>query len=81
MSVHEASSSSWGSQACARLCNLVVQSNLGISQMITENNTELLDLCSVEELETPDDDSGLSAPFIAIYYDRPDIILYLHKRG
>ena len=76
-----ASSSSWGTEACARLCKMIVQSNSGIGQMITENKTDLLDLATVEELQLPDIDSGLSAVFMAIYYDRPDVVKYLHRRG
>ena len=49
--------------------------------MITENKTDLLDLATVEELQLPDIDSGLSAVFMAIYYDRPDVVKYLHRRG
>lgn len=81
MSVHRASSSSWGLQASARLCTLVVQSNTGFGQMIIQNKTSLLDIATSEDLELPDEDSGLSAAYLAIYYDRPNIIRYLHHRG
>lgn len=86
MDVHSASSNSWNStsdsvEACARLCQLAVQSNTGIAQMVIDNSTELLDLMTVEELQAPDDDLGLSTAFLAIYYNRPDCIAYLHKRG
>jgi hypothetical protein len=49
--------------------------------MVIEDSTELLDICSLDELQLPDDESGLSASLIAIYYDRPKIIKYLHYRG
>ena len=81
MSIHRASSSSWGLQASARLCTLVVQSNTGFEQMIIEDKMSLLDIATTEELELSDEDSGLSAAYLAIYYDRPNVIRYLHHRG
>jgi ankyrin repeat protein len=81
MDIHPASSKSWGSEASAHLFELAISSNSGIAEMVIENKTVLLDLLTVQELQSPDDDSGLSTLFLAIYYDRPDIIRYLHKRG
>lgn len=74
------SSERWGDQATARLCQLILQANDGMAQQIAENRTELLDLYSLEELKRTDD-LGLSLPFLAVYYDQPDALRYLHKRG
>lgn len=74
------SSERWGDQATARLCQLIVESNDGMAQQIMENRTDLLDILSKEELERTDD-LGLTLPFLAIYYDQPDALRYLHKRG
>ncbi len=74
------SSERWGEQATARLCQLVIQSNDGMAQQIADNHQELLDLYSLEELQRTDD-LGLSLPFLAIFYDQPDALRYLHKRG
>jgi ankyrin repeat protein len=81
MDVHPASSKSWGSESSAHLFELAIASNSGIAEMVIENKTILLDLLTVEKLQSFDDDSGLSALFLAVYYDRPDIIRYLYKRG
>lgn len=81
MSIHRASSSSWGSSAGARLCQVVVEANTGIAQQIAENRTDLLDILPASVLSVPTDDLGLTPAFLAIYYDRPDMIAYLHKRG
>jgi hypothetical protein len=79
---HFASSQKWsGNQACARLCKIALESNKGILQCIIEGHTELLDMLTNEELEEIDPDSGLNAPYLAIYYDRPKIVKYLHERG
>ena len=78
--IHRASSQSWGNSACARLCGIVMESNTGISQQIMENRHDLLDLYTKEQLETPDD-LGLTPIFLAIQYDQPDMLRYLHKRG
>ena len=74
------SSERWGDQATARLCQLILESNDGMAQQIVENRTDLLEIYSKEELERTDD-LGLSLPFLAIYYDQPDALKYLHKRG
>jgi hypothetical protein len=74
------SSEKWGDQATARLCQIILQSNDGMAQQIAENRTDLLDLYSLKELESTDD-LGLSLPFLAVYYDQPDALRYLHKRG
>ena len=78
--IHPASSESWGSQAGARLCQIVMEANTGIAQQILENRTDLLDLLTVEQLEELDE-LGLNAIFLAVYYDKPDILRYLKKRG
>lgn len=80
MSIHSASSASWGDQATARICQLIVDSNKCIVQQILENRTDLLDLLTVQELSEPDD-LGLDSIFFAIHYERPDILRYLHRRG
>ncbi|RYH20986.1 hypothetical protein EON65_21865, partial [archaeon] len=74
------SSSLWGDQAVARLCEIVMESNDGLAQQVVENRTDLLDLCSKAELERTDD-LGLTLPFLAVYYDQADILRYLHRRG
>lgn len=78
--VHHASSASWGDESCARLCGLVVDSNNAAAQQIQENRHDLLDLMSKEELNKPVDDIGLTLPFLAVYYDRPDMLRYLLER-
>eukprot|EP01038_Epipyxis_sp_PR26KG_P014522 gene14522-19495_t len=75
-----ASSENWGKEATARLCKIVVDSNDGMAQQIIENRTDLLDLLSLQELERTDD-LGMSLPYLCVYYDRPDMLYYLHKRG
>jgi hypothetical protein len=79
--VHVAASSSWGDQACARLCQLVIGSNNGLAQQIAENKTDLLDVLPPERLAEPVDDLGLTLPFLAVYHDRPDMLEYLWRRG
>jgi hypothetical protein len=76
--IHPASSTSWGSEAGARLCKLLVDANTGIAQQIIENRTDLLDLLTLEQLEESDD-IGLNAVFLAVYYDRPEILRYLKQ--
>ena len=78
--IHPATSQSWGSEACARLCQIIVESNHGLAQQVVENRTDLMDLCTLDQLEEPDD-IGLKLSFLAVYYDQPDILKYLHKRG
>lgn len=78
--IHRASSNSWQDQAYARLCEVVMEANDGMAQQIQENKTDLLDMMSVEDLSRPDD-LGLTLPFLAVYYDRPDMLVYLRKRG
>lgn len=75
-----ASSQLWGEENVARLCQIIMDANDGMAQQVMENRTDLLDLRSKEELEEIDD-IGLSLLFLSVYYDRPDIIRYLHKRG
>ena len=78
--VHRASSRTWGDASFARLCQLIVQDNSGMAQQVADNMHDLLDLCSVEELNQTDD-LGLTLPYLAVYNDRPDMLTYLHKRG
>ena len=80
MSIHRASANSWGDQACARVCQVILEANDGAAQQVIENRTDLLDLLSVEELQRSDD-LGLTLPYLAVFYDRPEILEYLHKRG
>ena len=79
--VHIGASSSWDDQAAARLCELVIASNNGLSAQVANGKTDLMDILPVEKLTEPVDDLGLTLIFLAIYYDRPEIIEYLHKRG
>mmetsp|Transcript_6061 Transcript_6061/g.9156 ORF Transcript_6061/g.9156 Transcript_6061/m.9156 type:complete len:255 (-) Transcript_6061:178-942(-) len=78
--IHVASSRTWGDSACARLCGIIVESNTGIAQQISENRTDLLELYTNAELEEPDD-LGLTVQFLAVHYDQPDMLVYFHKRG
>ena len=74
------SAESWGDQACARLCQVALNSNDGMAQQIQEGRTELLDLLPLRELEKADD-LGIKLPYLAIFYDRPEMLVYLYKRG
>lgn len=78
--IHPASSSSWGAEAAARLCKIILEHNTGTAQQIQENRNDLLDLLSVDQLKELDD-LGLSLSFLCVYYDRPDMLGYLHNRG
>lgn len=79
--IHPASSKSWGPSACARLCDIIVESNHGFLHQVLENKADLLDVYSAEELEEPDD-IGVTLPFLAVYYDQPNILEYLrYRRG
>lgn len=75
-----ASSELWGESSIGRICEIIVASNDGAFQQIKENRTDLLDHLSKDQLEQTDD-LGLSLPFLAVYFDRPESIIYLHKRG
>eukprot|EP01041_Mallomonas_annulata_P004613 gene4613-9164_t len=79
-SIHPATSQSWGDDACARLCMIIVDSNHAFVQQVMEDRTDMLDLCTLEELSEPDD-IGLTLPFFAVYFDKPRIMSYLFKRG
>lgn len=79
MAVHRASSSS--DESGARLCEVIMQSNTGAAQQVVENRTDLLDLMTLDELNNEKDDLGLTLPYLAVYYDRPDVVQYLHNRG
>lgn len=81
MSIHKASSSTWQDEAVPRLCQIVLEANTGIAQQIAENRTDLLDILPSSVLSIPTDDLGLTPAFLAVYYDRPEMIDYLHKRG
>jgi hypothetical protein len=79
--VHVAASSTWGESACARLSEMVLLSNNGLGQQIQDNSTELMDILTTKQLEGPIDDLGMTLPFLAVYYDRPEMLEYLRKRG
>jgi len=82
MSIHKGgSSSTWQEEAVPRLCQIVLDSNTGIAQQIAENRTDLLDILPASALSAPTDDLGLTPVFLAIQYDRPDMLDYLYKRG
>lgn len=74
------SSELWGDDSTARLCQILLDANDGMAQQIAENRTDLLELLTLKDLEKVDD-CGLSLPYLAVHYDRPDMIHYLHKRG
>lgn len=80
-SIHKASSSTWQDEAVPRLCQIVLEANTGIAQQIAENRTELLDILPLSALIAPTDDLGLTPAFLAVYYDRPEMLDYLFKRG
>ena len=71
----------WGESATARLHQIMVEANSGLMQQIAENKTNLLECLSKEELEAYDEDFELNACYLAVYYDHPSMIYYLHKRG
>ena len=63
--IHRASSKSWGDEAAARLCKVILESNHAVAQQVVENKTDLLDLLSFEELIEVDD-IGLNVVFFAV---------------
>lgn len=79
--VHPASSRSYADSASAQLCKIVVEANSGLAQQISDNRTDLMDILPLEKLEGPVDDLGLTLPFLAVYYDKPEMLEYLKKRG
>jgi hypothetical protein len=79
--IHVAASSTWGDEACARICELVMNANSGLAQQIQDNSTDLMDILETKDLEGPIDDLGITLPFLAVYYDRPEMLEYLRKRG
>jgi len=79
--IHSGAASSWDDQACAKLCDMVMLANNGLGQQVANNQTELMDVLSTKALEGPIDDLGLTLPFLAVYYDQPEILEYLRKRG
>ena len=78
--IHRASSNTWGGEACARVCKVILEANDGMVQQVIENRTDLLDILSVQEL-LRQDDLGLGLPYLAVYHDRPKMLEYLHRRG
>jgi len=78
--VHQASSRTWGDESGARLCQMIVESNSGLSQQIAEGKTDLMDILPDGDLSGPVDDLGITLPFLAVYYDRPDMLEYLWRR-
>jgi hypothetical protein len=78
--IHKASAETWGDSAYARLCGMIIEANTGMAQQVAENKTDLLDFYTKDQLEQPDD-LGLTLPFLAVFYDHPDMISYLHNRG
>ncbi|KAJ1434181.1 hypothetical protein B484DRAFT_446809 [Ochromonadaceae sp. CCMP2298] len=74
------SSDLWGEESTARLCQIIVAANDGLAQQVAENRTDLLDLATKKDLEKVDD-MGLSLAYLAVHHDRPEMLLYLHKRG
>ena len=78
--VHPASSSSWGENSCAKLCQIIVNSNSAFLQSVIENKIDLLDVLTLDELKISDD-LGISLPFLCVHYERPEILTYLCKRG
>lgn len=79
-SIHPASSKSWGDSSGSRVMQLIIESNSNAVQQIVEGKHDLLDLMSLEELNVVDD-LDLNLPYLAIYYDRPEMLEYLHIRG
>jgi hypothetical protein len=80
MEIHRASSATWGDEAGARICQLVIESNRGLIQSAMENKTDLLDIYSIEQLSEPDD-NGIKLQYSVIHFDQPELIRYLYKRG
>jgi len=79
--VHPASSRSWGDSAAAQLCRIVLEANSGLAEQVATNKTDLMEILSKEELSEPVDDLGMTLPFLAVFYDQPDMLEYLWKRG
>jgi len=77
---HRASSHSWGADAGAHLCGIVVEANSGAAQGVWAGRTDQLELLTLAQLQEPDD-IGLTLPFLCVYYDRPEIMKYLKGRG
>jgi hypothetical protein len=73
-------SQAWGDTAGARICQLVTESNTGAAQSLIEGRTDMLELMNLEELQEPDD-IGLKLTYLCVFYDQPEILKYLHKRG
>merc|ERR1711916_70942 len=75
--VHRASCSSFGDEAPARLCQIIVDSNKAFMQEVFDNKVDLLDTMETEELLEVDDLGGsLRVP--AVYLARPDVLKYLY---
>lgn len=69
----------WAEEETSRVCGIVMQSNLGILDQIIHDQTDLLDILSLEQLSLPDD-IGVYPAYQAVFYDRPSILQYLHSR-
>jgi hypothetical protein len=78
--VHSGSSEQWGDLAGVRLLQMVMSRNTGAAQQVSQGKTELLDLLSDEDIKEPDD-LGITLQFLTVYYDQPDVLRYLWKRG
>jgi hypothetical protein len=74
------SSDLWGEESTARLCQIIVAANDGLAQQVAENRIDLLDLATKMDLKKVDD-MGLSLAYLAVHHDRPEMLVYLHKRG
>lgn len=78
--IHRASSSSWGEESVSRLCKIIVDSNNHFLQEVMSNKTDYLDMLTYEEL-LDTDDLGINLVFLCVYFDRPEMLAYLSKRG
>mmetsp|Transcript_22209 Transcript_22209/g.20187 ORF Transcript_22209/g.20187 Transcript_22209/m.20187 type:complete len:230 (-) Transcript_22209:2685-3374(-) len=70
----------WSENETAKTVAHVMKYNRGSMQQIIENKVELLDWLTVEELKEIDD-LGITLPYFAVFYNRPEMIEYLHRRG
>ena len=65
--IHNVNASTWMEQGPAKLCDMIMKSNNGLTQQIMDNKTELMDILSKDELEKPVDDLGLTLPFLCVW--------------
>lgn len=70
----------WAELETAKVCGYIMDQNYGIQQQVIENKTDLLDILTVNQLKEADD-IGMTPIYQAVFYDRPEIIKYLYKRG